>query len=258
MKNYIPVDNNLKKAVAFAPSLERDYFRKTHMVEPAGFIEPIMTLEKLQSEGWIVEGVAETKNRDRKVEETHIRLYNPDIAMVKPNGKIEGTSNLYLSNKLTKNDMELFLGFYRLICSNGLVRQEGEKFKIKSEDQLLIQLDHIEEKASEMIKQFQHLKELQLTDQTQRELAKKALTSRFTGGIAANIDSLQLLKCHRDEDQGNDIWSIFNRMQENLIKPAMLKNKQGQNINGVFDPKDNILVNTRLYSTVVEPYLDSF
>lgn len=257
MKNqmYIPVQNDLKKAIAFAPSLERDYFRKTRMIEPKNFIEPISTLEKLQKEGWYIEGVAELKNGDFKSENVNVRLYHPDIAMVKSNGTIEGTSNLYISNSLIKNNMEMFLGFYRLVCSNGLVREEGERWNIKNEDQLQHELKYVEAKADEMIQQFQRLKEHELSPQIQRELAKKALECRFTGGVASNIDSLQLLNCHRDEDKGNDVWSIFNRMQENLIKPAMLKNKQGQNINGVFDPQYNISVNTRLYGKVVEPFI---
>lgn len=257
MKNsaYIPVQNDLKKAIAFAPSLERDYFRRTRMVEPKGFIEPVSTLEKLQKEGWYIEGVAESKNRDLKSENVNIRLYHPDIAMVKSNGTIEGTSNLYISNSLTKNNMEMFLGFYRLVCSNGLIREEGERWNIKSEEQLARELAYVESKADEMIQQFQRLKEYELSSQIQRELAKKAIECRFTGGVANNIDSLQLLNCHRDEDKGNDVWSVFNRMQENLIKPAMLKNKQGQNINGVFDPKHSIDVNTRLYGKIVEPFI---
>jgi hypothetical protein len=175
MNSYIPVDNNLKKAIAFAPSLERDYFRRTRMVEPKDFIEPIHTLETLQEGGWRIEGVSEDKNTDNKSEKVHVRLYHPDIAMTKPNGKIEGTSNLYLSNSLTNNDMEMFLGFYRLVCSNGLVREEGERYRIKSETQLDKELQLIEAKANEMIQQFQHLKEIELNEVIQRELAKKHL-----------------------------------------------------------------------------------
>ncbi len=253
---YIPVQNNLKKAIAFAPSLEEGYFSKMRMQRPVGYINPLATIETLQKEGWFLESVAEQRNSDRKVELSQVRMYHPDIAMKKPNGQVEGTSNLYVSNNMRKADMELFLGMYRLVCSNGLVRYGGDSFRVQREADLEPMLNTIEKEANEMIQQFQELKEYDLSLLVQEELAKEALKLRFGGGQAVtNIDYRQLLVARRDEDRGNNVWVNYNRMQEALIKPNMLKTKSGDNITGVFDLQANIDINTRLYAKVVLPFM---
>ena len=250
--NYIPVQNNLKKAMAFAPAMEPDYFTKHRMVQPKGFINPVETIERLQDEGWFLESVAQKLNSDRRAESVQARLYHPDITMRKPSGVIEGTSNLYVSSNMRKANTELSLGMYRLVCSNGLVAFDAEHFNVKSQEDIDLQLQRIEEEANTMIKQFNNLKEIELSEFAQRDLAKQALATRFSGGV---IDHMQLLNCHRDEDKGNDVWHVYNRLQENLIKPGMLKDRQGHNIVGVYDIDQNIRVNTALYSKVVLPFL---
>jgi hypothetical protein len=36
--------------------------------------------------------------------------------------------------------------------------------------------------------------------------------------MAGSVSSLQLLETHRDGDRGNDLWTVFNVVQENAIK----------------------------------------
>ena len=252
--SYIPVGNNLKKAMAFAPSLDPNYFSKVKMQRPQGYINPLDTIETLQKEGWFLEGVSEQRNSDRKVELSQVRMYHPDIAMKKPGGKLEGTSNLYVSNNLRKTEMELFLGLYRLVCSNGLVRYSGDRFMVQREEDIDSTLNRVEGEANKMIQEFQELKEHELSLVIQEQLAKEALNIRFGGGAVRNIDHRQLLVARRDDDQGNNVWVNYNRMQEALIKPNMLKTKSGMNISGVYDIQANMDINTRLYEKVVKPF----
>jgi hypothetical protein len=53
--------------------------------------------------------------------------------------------------------------------------------------------------------------------------AAKAHALRFGEGdkmspMAGSVSSLQLLETHRDGDRGNDLWTVFNVVQENAIK----------------------------------------
>lgn len=254
MNKYIPVQNNIDKALAFAPSLNENYFGRVMMRKPEGHINTVETIEKLQNEGWYLQAVAEQLNHERKVASNQVRMYHPDITMDKPSGEKEGTSNLYISNSMTKNDMELALGFYRLVCSNGMVRFDGDNYKIKSVDEIQRHLDKIEEDAQQMIIEFQNLKEFDLSSDVQKNLAKEALKIRFGGMMAGELDYQQLLKVNRPEDKGDNVWSIYNRIQEGIIKPNMLTTKNGTSINGVYDIDSNIRINQALYTKLVVPF----
>jgi len=48
-------------------------------------------------------------------------------------------------------------------------------------------------------------------------------------GMDKMIDVNQMLKIRRDEDSGSDLWSVFNRVQENLLQGGIL----------TITPKDN-------------------
>ena len=254
---FIPVDNNIDKALAFAPSLREEYFDKVRMPKPKDYMNPLDTIQNLQEKGWHIEGVSEKVGHDRRVTHNQVRLYHPDIAMQKPSGKLEGTSNVYITNSLSDSKLELALGMYRLVCSNGMIAFRGDRYNASNPSSLEISLDKIEREAQELMVKFSSLKEYNLTDLAQRDLAKKALRTRFSGGMANNIAPEQLLQCHRDDDAGNDVWSIYNRLQENLIKPNMIKNLQGGNVVGVYDMHENVRINTALYTNVIDPLIQT-
>jgi hypothetical protein len=57
-----------------------------------------------------------------------------------------------------------------------------------------------------------------LTDAEKAELAERALDIRWNGSTDAPVGPGQLLKPRRYEDDGNDLWTVWNVVQENLIK----------------------------------------
>ena len=72
MKNsYIPVNNSIDKALAFAPTLS-EAFRKTNqrITTKPKYIETIDTIENLMKKGWNIDGVCENSGS--------VILYNKD------------------------------------------------------------------------------------------------------------------------------------------------------------------------------------
>ena len=104
-----------------------------------------------------------------------------------------------------------------------------------------------------MFKQFESLKNVILTPKQLSELVYKVSRLRDFDSNTSLAVRNQLLNVHRDEDKGDDLWSIYNRLQENLIKPNMLVNADGKIIGGVSNPFENIKVNQDLYE-LVEAY----
>jgi hypothetical protein len=64
---------------------------------------------------------------------------------------------------------------------------------------------------------------LQLTSSEQMAFAEAAHELRFEveEGDAPAIQPRQLLEANRREDNGNDLWRTFNRVQENVIRGGL-------------------------------------
>jgi hypothetical protein len=114
-----------------------------------------------------------------------------------------------------------------------------------------------EEAAFELVKEFaanlpkfqeiqQALVERQLTDEEKVEFAMKAAQIRFKGQFT-EADAEKLLEIARPEDDGNDMWKIFNRIQEKL----MGKGFKGENMKKAAKPitraTEDIRVNAELF-----------
>jgi hypothetical protein len=78
-------------------------------------------------------------------------------------------------------------------------------------------------KAQEVIAQLNTWKQQNMTFEKMRNLAYKAAKLRFNE-TDENFDPNALLRVNRVEDEGNDVWTVFNRIQENLTHDV--KDKQ--------------------------------
>lgn len=254
-QNFVPLNNNLDKALAFAPSLREDFHKDFKVKRPQNMVDSLEAVKKLQAEGWVLDGITEDKNELLKPVGHQIKLSHPDIRL----GKEDGMANTYITNKVVNTGyqdfMMLSLGVYRQVCGNGLwAMRDDVKEKILNPHDLDHALNSIETESNQMIKQFERIREIELSQSGQFGYAQKALQIRF--GQIPNIDYKQLLNVNRDADKGDNVWKVYNRIQENLTKPAMLKNKQGFNVTGVTDYAQNQRVNQELYKLMVSPYIN--
>jgi hypothetical protein len=76
-------------------------------------------------------------------------------------------------------------------------------------------------------------------------LATQAADTRF--GKGHRIDVSQLLNVVRDEDKGDDVWTVFNRIQENLTQPHRITDHLGNMMNGVSDINEDTRINKELF-----------
>ena len=80
--------------------------------------------------------------------------------------------------------------------------------------------ESLQAKVAEMITKLPGLvqkinlfKSTKLTDEQMIEFAYKAATLR----TKAKVNTEELLVVERDADKGNDLWAVFNRVQEKLV-----------------------------------------
>lgn len=260
MKNFIPLNNNIDKLIAFTPSLDKNYRNHQKILSKPYQIETLDVIENLQDKGWKIKGSYQNQSKKSKRISSHvIKLEHPDFPLTKHNGAPEAIANLIISNSCNgSSPLELNLGAYRRVCSNGLIARDAmqsQKIKHNSNDyyQLNQILSDLNIKTQEVLAEFSSLKDKTLTAAQMEKFAKRASQIRF-GKKSNEIDPLQLLNVVRDEDKGDNLWKVYNRVQENLTQPNRIKTQTNKLISGIFDPKEDIRVNRQL-SNLVHDYV---
>jgi len=223
MRNkFIPVDNDLNKAIAFANTLDNNNIRNVQRIKQKEFYIPTLdVITKLQDEGWKISGVAEQRGKNRKITSNYVQLQHPDFAVQNSKGKNEAFTSITLSNSCNGNrPLQMSLGMFRQVCTNGLVRfdQHAETEKIRHIEVNARDLDRfvisMNSKADKLLTEVNEMKHKGLSIEDMRKLAREAASLRYTNLDEINIDDL--FAVNRVEDESNDLWTVFNRIQENL------------------------------------------
>jgi len=221
---FIPVNNDLNKAKAFANTLDPNYIQKTQRIKQKEFYIPtIEVIQKLQKEGWMINGVDEQRNsKTRKITNNYVQMMHPDFSVKNSKGKDEAFSSITLTNSCSgAQPLQMSLGAYRMICSNGAIAfmEDAESEKIKHTEINYRDLDRFIQsmngKAQNVIAELNTWKEKNMTFEQMRNLAFNAARLRFNE-TDENFNPDDLLRVNRVEDEGNDVWTVFNRIQENL------------------------------------------
>ena len=67
------------------------------------------------------------------------------------------------------------------------------------------------------VETLNRFREVVLSDEQKHELAMKAIGIRF-GENGAEVDVQEILKPTRKEDEGSDLWTVFNVIQEKMVR----------------------------------------
>jgi len=219
---FIPVDNNIDKAIAFANSLDVNNIRNVQKIKTREFYIPTLdVITKLQHEGWQLKGVDEQRGKNRKISSNYVQMQHPDFAVKNSKGKDEAYTSITISNSCNGNKpLQMSLGMFRQVCTNGLVMfdQHAEAENIKHIEINYRNLDRfiasVTNKTGKLLTEVSEMKHKGLSIEDMRKLALEAARLRYNDLEDINIDDL--LTVNRVEDESNDLWTVFNRIQENL------------------------------------------
>lgn len=192
-----------------------------------GFIPTSSVLAGLRDAGFEPFEARQTRVRDQgKREHTRhlLRLRHANSTMV------EGITPeiLLLNSHDGSSSYRLMTGFFRMICDNGLVAGDiCDDTKVLHRgrhnlvddviDGCIRTLDNTEAATA----RIQAYRSISLSDHQQRALAAAALTLKYDDPAKAPILADSLLTPRRFEDRKNDLFTTFNRIQENLIKGGL-------------------------------------
>ena len=219
---FIPVDNNIDKAIAFANSLDVNNIRNVQKIKTKEFYIPTLdVITKLQHEGWQLKGVDEQRGKNRKISSNYVQMQHPDFAVKNSKGKDEAYTSITISNSCNgAKPLQMSLGMFRQVCTNGLVAfdQHAEAENIKHIEVNYMNLDRfitsVTNKTGKLLNEVSEMKHKGLSIEDMRKLAHEAASLRYNDLDDINIDDL--LVVNRVEDESNDLWTVFNRIQENL------------------------------------------
>ena len=116
----------------------------------------------------------------------------------------------------------LGLGLLRLACLNGLVVNQGDHVGLKVHHrgdvmgEVINAAYSVVNEAESTLPMIEDMTKVQLDDNEQRAFGQAAAGLRFDED--ANVRPEQVLRPHRSGDAGNDLWRVFNRAQENLLR----------------------------------------
>jgi len=177
-------------------------------------------VEDLMNLGWQVTKAQEVKSRKYKGFQKHIVVFrNPEIMIKGANGDDSFPQILLTNSHDGKAAFNFRVGIFRLVCSNGLVISDAD-FNNVSIRHINYTFETLQSKIGEVIAKLPNLvqkinlfKSTQLTDVQMQEFAAKAMQLR----TKARVNIMDVLNADRPQDAGNDLWVVFNRVQEKLL-----------------------------------------
>jgi hypothetical protein len=194
-------------------------------------------VEDLAKLGWFPVQAKQCRNKKNSsgIRSFHmIAFQNPDVKITKTLDNGEKIVDTYPRIILTNshdgfNSFKFMVGLFRLICSNGLVvcNNQMVDMSIRHINYDFEELRKIVASAIEqvpgIVNTMNDMRNVMLTDEQKTALATEVVKIRK--GIEDDENYVvdaevveDILTPVRNEDNGNDLWTIFNICQEKMIK----------------------------------------
>jgi hypothetical protein len=173
--------------------------------------------------GWNVVDAKEIKARKNQGFQKHMLVFaNPEIVINGADGDTVFPRILLTNSHDGKNAFTFQAGLFRLVCSNGLVIAD-EQFSSMKIRHMGYDFEALQKLITEMVEKLpltvesmNNFKNKQLSEEQKQKFALEALGLRFdTEDKTFNVS--EFLTPTRKEDEGNDLWSVFNLVQEKLV-----------------------------------------
>jgi len=232
------------------------------------FVNTETIIDDLEKLGWLPVQAAQRKAR--KAEGTifskhMVSFQNPEIKITSKDGD-DAYPRILLTN--SHDGMQAFkfsVGIFRLVCSNGLVvaDEQFSDFKIKHKGYTFGELRNVVKQAvadlPNKVQVMNDMKNRTLTQEEKNQLAVDAMLIR--AGIKPNSDKAKefdydtetiedILEPKREADKGNDLWRVFNVIQEKITQGefhAALKGAKVRKVRKIKSFEKDMKVNKELF-----------
>ena len=220
----------------------------------------IQDMEKL---GWGVVDAKQVRARKDEGYQKHLVVFRNNNLVIEGTDGDSAFPQVLLTNSHDgKNAFTFTAGLFRMVCENGLVicSKEFENLKIRHYgydfEELKNVIGTMVEKLPLTVESMNQFKKKKLRKEQIAEFAKKAAAIRFGAEQLENItiDFDDLVTPTRPEDNGDDLWSVFNVVQEKLVH-GMFEYTAGTKLRKARKIKNfrqDLDLNAKLYELAVE------
>jgi hypothetical protein len=223
LRSHNPLSDDQIRAVA--PSIFADAAHESRS-ERYTYVPTIEVLRRMRENGFQPFMVGQTRVRDeghREHTKHIIRMRHADEITANEVNEV-----ILLNSHNGTSSFQLIGGVFRFVCMNGMVcgDKTGE-VRVHHKGNIV---ENVLEGAHEILdgfdlirEQTEGMKELKLSREEETVFANAALALKYEPNedVPAPITGEQLLRARRREDVNNDLWTTFNRVQENMIQGGL-------------------------------------
>lgn len=156
---------------------------------------------------------------------------------------------------------QLRMGLYRVVCTNGLIVSRGAfpaycvPHRGNVVDEVVTGALQISERFESLAAQVQRMEARRLSLAEQIRFSERAMALRFLDRVVSGMQPSALLACRRHEDQGDDLWSVMNRVQENLLGGGLVRRSASGRLTRtrrITSIREDVRLNSRLWDLAAD------
>lgn len=198
--------------------------QKANLSEHYVHIPTDRVINDMISLGWKPCQAVEIKARKKSTKgyQRHmIKFFNPDIVIEGIDGDDVFPQILLTNSHDGLSSFKFQIGLFRLVCSNGLVVMDTSygDFKLRH---MGYDFEELQTKIAEaansfplLVEKINKFQQVEMSSSQIQKFAERASQIRFGDNVKADLN--ELLVAERKADEGNNLWVVFNRVQEKLI-----------------------------------------
>lgn len=183
------------------------------------FISSAEIVDRFMEEGWRVESatVAAPRKRDPLFAKHMIDFRNPDLEPI--HGSVPRI--ILVNSHDGSSSARVLAGVYRYVCANGLIvgttiNKEIVRHTGDAAADLIHRMQQLARNTSKLYSKIDTWSKKDLTKAQRFEMARFAAQLRW--GDAQRFTPEDLLQVRRADDDRGDLWTTFNRLQENTVR----------------------------------------
>ena len=231
------------------------------------FVNTETIVDDLDKLGWkpVSAAMRKSRGKDTIFSKHMVTFQNPEIKITSKDGD-NAFPRIILTN--SHDGLQAFkfsVGIFRLVCSNGLVvaDEKFSDFKIRHKGYTFTELrDVVAQAVKDLPNKVEVLNKMRnkiLTKDEKQKLALDAMLIR--AGITPDSDKAKkfeydeetiedILEPKRNEDKGDDLWKVFNVIQEKITQGefhAALKGAKVRKVRKIKSFEKDLQVNKELF-----------
>lgn len=145
-------------------------------------------------------------------------------------------------------------GIFRFVCSNGMIIASQEfggvtrVHKGFDEDNIILASEEFLRTTGETLEEVGKFTDINLSRERQKSFSEDAAKFRwdYDGGEIEKMGR-SLLHVRRPEDKGDDLWTVMNRTQENIMRGDFINPVTNRKVKAIEGVDANVRINTALW-----------